>query len=385
MITSFRILRQLLVSGALLASRAYAQANLIKPGIQNTVSLNAYADNWCTIFINGKMVAVDAIDFLPHNQISIKILPEYPMTIAVLAKDNADPATGLEYGNKIGDGGFILKLGDGTITNRTWRAKCFFKGPLNSNVSAPTVSHTPIPARWYEVDFDDSGWEFATEYPAERVGPDGDYVATDFTFAKFIWTSDLYLDNTVIFRQTVTKPASYVKTWNTTPDLKVSTLPQELIGTETSTGTIGGTSTGTIGGTNTETGQFVNLSTRAFVGTADGVLIPGLVIGGTTAKRVLVRAVGPTLAAFTVSGFLADPTLTLFRGTTALATNDNWQEQTDSATVANAAIASGAFALPNGSKDSAVVLTLAPGSYTFRVAGVGGTTGIALIEVYAVP
>ncbi|MEN9633712.1 MAG: hypothetical protein RL077_2116 [Verrucomicrobiota bacterium] len=377
MIASFRPLRHLLVSGALLASLAYAQANLIKPGIQNTLSLNAYADNWCTIFINGKMVAVDAIDFLPHNQISIKILPEYPMTIAVLAKDNADPATGLEYGNKIGDGGFILKLGDGTITNGTWRAKCFFKGPLNSNVITPTVSHTPIPARWYEVDFDDSGWEFATEYTAARVGPDGDYVATDFTLAKFIWTSDLNLDNTVIFRQTVTKPANYVKTWNTTPDLKVSTLPQELIGTETSTGTIGGT--------NPETGQFVNLSTRAFVGTADGVLIPGLVIGGTTAKRVLVRAVGPTLAAFAVSGSLADPTLTLFRGTTALATNDNWQEQPESATVANAALASGAFALPNGSKDSAVVLTLAPGSYTFRVAGVGGTTGIALVEVYAVP
>ena len=87
----------------------------VKPTIAHTITLNAYADNWCVIFINGKMVAVDSIDFLPHNQISVKILPEYPMTIAVLAKDNADPATGLEYGNQIGDAGFILKHATGNL------------------------------------------------------------------------------------------------------------------------------------------------------------------------------------------------------------------------------------------------------------------------------
>lgn len=371
---SIRSLILALVSSALASTPALAQANLIKPGIQHTISLNAYADNWCVIFINGKLVAADSIDFLPHNQITVKILPEYPMTIAVLAKDNADPATGLEYGTQIGDAGFILKLGDGTVTNATWKAKNFFKGPLNSDIRNPVVQHTPIPANWYAVDFDDSSWEFATEYTAARVGPDGDYVASSFTGAQFIWTSDLNLDNTVIFRTTVQKPANYVKAWNTTPDLNVGNLPQELLPTTTTTG-----------GTGSDAGQFVNLSTRAFVGTADGVLIPGLVIGGTTSKRVLVRAVGPTLTGFGVTGVLADPTLTVFRGTTTVATNDNWQEQTDSASVATASAASGAFALPAGSKDSALVLTLTPGSYTFRVAGAGGTTGVALVEVYAVP
>ena len=367
-----RSLLLVLAGTALAGTPALAQANLIKPGIQNTISLNAYADNWCVIFINGKMVAVDSIDFLPHNQITVKILPEYPMTIAVLAKDNADPATGLEYRTQIGDAGFILKLGDGTVTNATWKAKNFFKGPLNSDTRNPVVQHTPIPANWYAVDFDDSSWEFATEYTAARVGPDGDYVASSFTGAQFIWTNDLNLDNTVIFRTTVPKPANYVKAWNTTPDLNVGNLPQELLPTTSTTG-------------GSDAGQFVNLSTRAFVGTADGVLIPGLVIGGTTSKRVLVRAVGPTLAGFGVTGILADPTLTVFRGTTTVATNDNWQEQTDSASVATASAASGAFALPAGSKDSALVLTLTPGSYTFRISGVGGTTGIALVEVYAVP
>ena len=55
---------------------AWAQAGLIKPGVNNTITLNAYADNWCVIFINGKMVAMDSIDFLPHNKVSVKILPE---------------------------------------------------------------------------------------------------------------------------------------------------------------------------------------------------------------------------------------------------------------------------------------------------------------------
>lgn len=356
-----------------LALGAWAQGGLIKPGIAQTITLNAYADNWCVIFINGKMVAMDSIDFLPHNQVSVKILPEYPMTIAVLAKDNADPATGLEYGTQIGDAGFILKLGDGTVTSAAWKAKNFFKGPLNSDPRNPVVQHTPIPANWYAKDFDDSAWGFATEYTAARVGPDGDYVASDFSTAKFIWTDDLNLDNTVIFRTTVQKPATYVKSWNTTPNLDVSALPAE----------IGGTTTVLSGGPGG--GEFVNLSTRAFVGTADGVLIPGLVIGGTTAKRVLVRAVGPTLTSFGVTGVLADPTLEVFSGMTMVASNDNWSDPAASSLVAIAAANAGAFALPAGSKDSALVLTLAPGAYTFRVAGAGGTTGVALVEVYALP
>ena len=83
------------------ASAFAQQTPQIKPGIADTITLKAYADNWCVIFINGKMVAVDSIDFLPHNEISVKILPEYPMTIAVLAKDNAEPATGARVRRRV--------------------------------------------------------------------------------------------------------------------------------------------------------------------------------------------------------------------------------------------------------------------------------------------
>jgi hypothetical protein len=191
---------------------------LIKPAMTDTIKANMYADNWFVLFINGKLTAVDSIDFIPHNVVSVDILPEYPMTIAVLAKDNADPNTGMEYGTHIGDGGFILKFGDGTVTNAKWKAKSFFTGPLGGDTKNPKVKHTPIPDDWYKVDFDDSQWEPATEYTEERVNPKEHFYKLDFAGAKWIWTSDLDLDNTVIFRRRVEKDG-WKPRWNTRPNL----------------------------------------------------------------------------------------------------------------------------------------------------------------------
>lgn len=197
---------------------------VVKPTMADTIRANIYADNWFMLYINGRLVAVDPIDFIPHNVVSVDILPEYPMTIAVMAKDNADPRTGMEYGNHIGDGGFILKFGDGTVTNATWKAKSFFRGPLNHDTVNPKVEHTPIPANWFAVDFDDSRWERATEYSEERVNPKEPYYKADFQGAKFIWTGDLDLDNTIIFRTRIDKP-DWKPRWNTKPDLDVTGAP----------------------------------------------------------------------------------------------------------------------------------------------------------------
>ncbi|MBI5693126.1 MAG: SUMF1/EgtB/PvdO family nonheme iron enzyme [Verrucomicrobia bacterium] len=129
--------------------------------------------------------------------------------------------------------------------------------------------------------------------------------------------------------------------------------------------------------------SLVNASTRAFVGTGDNVLIPGFVVSGTGYLRLLIRAVGPGLTGFGVNGALADPTVTLFRGTTALATNDNWSTAANAAEVAAAAATAGAFTLTTGSRDAAILATLPAGSYTAVVSGVGNTTGTALVELYA--
>jgi len=197
---------------------------LVKPTMADTIKANIYADNWFVLYVNGKLVAVDSIDFLPHNVVTIDLLPSYPMTIAVMAKDNADPSTGLEYGDHVGDGGFILKFSDGTVTNANWKAKCFFKGPLNHDVKNPRVEHTPIPDRWWAVDFDDHSWPAATEFSEERVSPKEPFYAADFKGAKFIWSDDLDLDNTVIFRTRIDRPG-WKPRWNTKPDLEVTGAP----------------------------------------------------------------------------------------------------------------------------------------------------------------
>ncbi len=197
---------------------------LIKPTMADTVKVNVYADNWFAMFINGELVATDSIKFTPHNVISFDILPEYPMTIAVIAKDNADPKTGLEYGDHIGDGGLCIKFADGTVTNATWKARSFFKGPTNRDVKNPAVEHTPIPDEWWKPGFDDSDWANATEFAEDRVNPKEPFFKADFSGAKWIWSSDLDLDNTVIFRTRIEKPG-WVKRWNTKPDIDISGAP----------------------------------------------------------------------------------------------------------------------------------------------------------------
>ncbi len=132
-----------------------------------------------------------------------------------------------------------------------------------------------------------------------------------------------------------------------------------------------------------EAQKVINISTRGEVGHGDQVLIAGVVVSGNAPKKVLIRAVGPTLASYGVAGVLPDPFLKLYSGDTLITTNDDWS--TGGTLVADAAAQIGAFPLPAGSKDAALLITLAPGTYSAQVSGVGSATGIALIEVYEVP
>ncbi|MBI4623383.1 MAG: immunoglobulin domain-containing protein [Verrucomicrobia bacterium] len=131
------------------------------------------------------------------------------------------------------------------------------------------------------------------------------------------------------------------------------------------------------------TSTLVNLSCRAHVGVDENILIAGFVIRGTASRRVLVRGIGPTLAAFGLTGTLANPQLEIYRQNVAapVATNDDWDAESLASVFANV----GAFALPGGSKDAALVVTLPPGTYTAQLSGVNRTTGLGIIEVYEVP
>lgn len=124
------------------------------------------------------------------------------------------------------------------------------------------------------------------------------------------------------------------------------------------------------------TKRLINVSTRARVSEGDNRVIAGFVISGADPKRVLVRALGPTLAAFGVANALTNPTIEVRNAAqTLLAQNDNWQD-----TQAADITASG-FA-PQNASESAAILTLPAGSYTVIVGGVNNASGVTLVEVY---
>ena len=133
------------------------------------------------------------------------------------------------------------------------------------------------------------------------------------------------------------------------------------------------------------TPRLTNVSARAVAGTGANALIAGFVIDGTLPKRVLIRAVGPTLSAFGVGGALADPVLEVrpLGGATIVARNDDWGG-TAALKAAFASVA--AFALVSDvSRDAALAIELPAGAYTAAVSGANATTGVALVEVYELP
>ncbi len=128
------------------------------------------------------------------------------------------------------------------------------------------------------------------------------------------------------------------------------------------------------------TARLINISARNYAGTGDDVLIEGFYIEGTGTKQLLVRGVGPTLSiSYGVSGTLADPKVELYDGSGAMiAQNDNWDSS-----LASKFASVGAFALVAGSKDAAMVVTVAAGrSYSVQVKGADGGKGETLAEVY---
>ena len=133
-------------------------------------------------------------------------------------------------------------------------------------------------------------------------------------------------------------------------------------------------------------GETVNISTRATVTPGGDPVIGGFVVEGLS-RRVLIRGIGPTLAAQGVATPLADPMITVFKQGTnqPVGSNDDWGQRPDADAIEQASITTGAFPLLRSSKDAALLLELEPGAYTVHVATAGTTGGTALFEVYDVP
>ena len=122
--------------------------------------------------------------------------------------------------------------------------------------------------------------------------------------------------------------------------------------------------------------RLANLSTRGPIGVGDDVLIGGVIIQGGTNKKVILRAIGPSLASL-LSGVLADPMLEVYNSSGQLiGANDDWRSSAQQSEI----LASGLS--PSDPAESAVLATLAPGSYTAIVRGANNGTGVGLVEVY---
>ena len=123
--------------------------------------------------------------------------------------------------------------------------------------------------------------------------------------------------------------------------------------------------------------KLANISTRGSIGTADDVLISGFIVGDVASQTLIVRGLGPSLASSGVGNFLSDPILTIYDNNgDAIAVNDNWQDDIYASDISLSGLA------PTDDVESATILHLPAGSYTAIIAGVAGSTGAGLVEVY---
>lgn len=236
---------------------------LVSAQEMETVTGTIFSNNEFFLYVNGELVAEDPIKTIPHNAVNVtfSVLRGEEYVMAIEAIDLADETTGLERNDQcVGGGGLRAMFSNGVVTNQNWVCSSHHYGPTNwrtcfagqmvRNQSLQLVPEclmestppligcisrvTPKPEGWVALGFDDSRWEYALEYEEETAGyglppancstngtiisgePDvnGDPVTCpqnlDWGDARFIWRSDLALDNTILCRYTVNSGAAGV-------------------------------------------------------------------------------------------------------------------------------------------------------------------------------
>ena len=197
------------------------------------------ADNYFELYVNGKLIAVDATPFVPFNTAMVRFRAKRPVTYAVRLVDwEETPGLGVERtaagAHHPGDGGFLARFSDGTITDSTWKAQAFYIAPLASPADvvidgsvrrtpklartypeAPDQAacgdacyalHWPEPKGWETRGFADAGWPAARRFTPAQMGVNNipGYAAflARFGSAEPIWSDNLVLDNLVLARKT---------------------------------------------------------------------------------------------------------------------------------------------------------------------------------------
>lgn len=193
--------------------------------VQSSFTAEVWADNWFSLYINGKLVGQDSVAITTEksfNSDRITFTASYPFTIAMVTKDFKQNDTGLEYigtdRQQMGDGGFVAQFTDTSTgkvvayTNSSWRGLVVHQAPLNVSCEKSKTPDTECtsrisaePAGWLESSFNDASWPTASTYSKEQVGVKDGYNNISWSSnAQIIWTSDLEIDNTILWRYAVT-------------------------------------------------------------------------------------------------------------------------------------------------------------------------------------
>lgn len=216
---------------------------VIDAGGGETFTAYIFADNYFELYVNGKLLGVDAIPFTPFNSSVVRFKANRPFTIAVMGADwEENLGLGSERNRHAayhpGDAGFVAVVKDEkgrtvAVTDRSWRAQTFYTAPLKGRSClklegsvrdssrcatagvqdgrAFSAAHWLVPNSWFAPDFDDSHWPLATVFSNDTVGVDNKPAFMNFrdvfdnpaADAQFIWSSNLVLDNLVLMRRTV--------------------------------------------------------------------------------------------------------------------------------------------------------------------------------------
>jgi len=214
-------------SAAIAPVAASTSASASQPTAKtSTFTAQVWADNWFALYVNGKKVGQDSVPITTErsfNSETITFTATYPLTIGIQGKDYTENASGLEYigtaKQQIGDGGLIAQIRDNktgkvvAATNGSWKALVLNEAPLNPTCvtsSNPLTdcksSTTSEPKNWSAASYSTKGWSNASVYTAAEVGVKEGYndISWDSS-AKLIWGPDLKLDNSILFRTTVSK------------------------------------------------------------------------------------------------------------------------------------------------------------------------------------
>jgi hypothetical protein len=192
-----------------------------------TIKAEVWADNWFALYSGDTLIKEDSVSYNTERSFNSEIFSftvTLPAQLSIVIKDYKENDTGLEYigtgRQQIGDGGLIAQFVDSdskqllAVSNDTWRCKVVHQAPTNKSCERdadPQKTCKSViesePDNWKAATFDSSRWPKAVIHSAQDVRPHGGYGQVSWQpTAKFIWTEDLQIDNTLLCRFTISAP-----------------------------------------------------------------------------------------------------------------------------------------------------------------------------------